>query len=123
MHPRPAMTRLILSTCAVLCALVAQAAAQASGVGQAVAAARVMTLPDALLYALDHYPTVRAALEQVNASSAGVDVAKAAYLPRLDGVVQVNRATVNNVTGLLLPQSTLPGISGPPLPSASSASA
>lgn len=123
MHPRPAMTRLILSTCAVLCALVAQAAAQASGVGQAVAAARVMTLPDALLYALDHYPTVRAALEQVNASSAGVDVAKAAYLPRLDGVVQVNRATVNNVTGLLLPQSTLPGISGPPLPSAASASA
>ena len=32
-------------------------------------------------------------------------------------------ATVNHVTGLLLPQSVLPGIAGPPLPSASSASA
>ena len=32
-------------------------------------------------YAVDHYPTVRAALEQVNASAAGVDVARAAYLP------------------------------------------
>jgi outer membrane protein len=83
---------------------------------------QVFTLPDALQFAVDHYPTVKVALEQVNASMAGVGVAKAAYLPRLDGLWQTNRATVNNVTGLLLPQSVVPGISGPPPASASSAS-
>jgi outer membrane protein TolC len=66
---------------------------------------------------------VKAALEEVNVSTAGVDVAKAAFLPRLDSVWQMNRATVNNVTGLLLPQSVVPGISGPPLRDASSQSA
>lgn len=81
-----------------------------------------LTLDAALRYALDHYPTVRAALEEVNASSAGVDVARASFLPRLDAVWQTNRATVNNVTGLLLPQSVVSSISGPPLASLSSQS-
>ncbi len=45
---------------------------------------QALTLEQALQYALDHYPTVRAAVEQVNASTADVDVARAAYLPRLD---------------------------------------
>jgi outer membrane protein TolC len=36
-----------------------------------------VTLDQALEYALDHYPTLGAALEQVNASIAGVSVAKA----------------------------------------------
>ena len=35
-------------------------------------APQVLTLDEALQYALDHYPTVRAALEQVNASRANV---------------------------------------------------
>lgn len=86
-------------------------------------AAQVFTLQEALRYAVDHYPTVKAALEQVTVSTAGVDVAKAAFLPRLDSLWQTNRATVNNVTGLLLPQSVVPGISGPPLPAASASSA
>jgi outer membrane protein len=87
-----------------------------------VVAPQVFTLQDALQYAADHYPTVKVALEQVNASTAGLSVAKAAYLPRLDGLWQTNRATINNVTGLLLPQSVIPGISGPPPASTSSAS-
>jgi outer membrane protein len=78
-----------------------------------------LTLAQAMQYALDHYPTVRAALEQVNASTAGVDVARAAYLPRLDSVWQSNRATANNIFGQLLPQSVIPALSGPVLPSAS----
>jgi outer membrane protein TolC len=61
--------------------------------------------------------------EQVNAQTADVRVSRAAYLPRLDGVWQTNRATVNNVTGLLLPQFIVPGISGPPLPIVSAQSA
>jgi outer membrane protein TolC len=87
------------------------------------AAPQTFTLQEALHHAVTHYPTVRAAVEEVNASAAGVEVAKATTLPRLDSVWQTNRATVNNVTGLLLPQSVVPGISGPPLQEVSSQSA
>ena len=78
-----------------------------------------LTLDQALQYALDHYPTVRAALEQVNASTANISVARAAYLPRFDAVWQTNRATANSIFGQLLPQSVIPPISGPVLSSAS----
>ncbi len=71
-------------------------------------------------YAIEHYPTVRAALEQVNASTANADVARSTYLPRLDSLWQTNRATANNIFGQLLPQSVIPSMSGPVLPSASS---
>ena len=77
----------------------------------------VLTLEEAVQYALDHYPTVRAALEQIHASAAGVDIARAAYLPRLDSLWQSNRATVNNVFGQVLPQGIIPAMSGPVLPS------
>src|SRR4051812_45947015 len=78
-----------------------------------------LTLEQALQYAVDHYPTIRAALEQTHASAAGVDVARAAYLPRLDSLWQSNRATANNIFGQVLPQSVIPAMSGPVLPSAS----
>jgi outer membrane protein len=81
-----------------------------------------LTLAQALQYAVDHYPTVRAALEQLNASTAGVSVAKSAYWPRLDSLWQSNRGTVNNIFGQVLPQSVIPAMSGPVLTSASSGS-
>lgn len=81
-----------------------------------------LTLTRALEYAERHYPAVRAAVEQVNASAATVRVARSAYLPQLNAVWQTNRATVNNVTGPLLPQSILAPISGPPIPAASATS-
>ncbi|MGE3518186.1 MAG: TolC family protein [Vicinamibacterales bacterium] len=112
---------LLLVTVAGLGLLATSAAAQTPGIGAA--SPRTFTLQDALQYAVEHYPSVKAAIEEVNASSADVRVAKAAALPRLDGVWQTNRATVNNVTGLLLPQSIVPGISGPPLPDGSAQSA
>ena len=83
-------------------------------------ASQTFTLAQAVQYAVDHYPSARAALEQVNVSTAHVDVAKTAYLPRLDTLWQTNRATANNIFGQLLPQSVLPAISGPVLPSSSS---
>jgi outer membrane protein len=82
----------------------------------------VFTLDRAVQYALDHYPTVRAALEQVNASTAGVSVAKSSYLPRLDALWQSNRGTTNNIFGQVLPQSVIPALSGPVLPDASAGS-
>jgi outer membrane protein TolC len=81
--------------------------------------AQPVTLEQALQFALEHYPSVRAALEQITASTANVSVAKAAYLPRLDALWQTNRATANNVFGQLLPQSVIPALSGPVLPSSS----
>ncbi len=81
---------------------------------------QTFTLGQALQYALEHYPTVRAALEQITAASANVSVARGGYLPRLEAVWQTNRATANNIFGQLLPQSVIPAISGPVLPSASS---
>lgn len=81
-----------------------------------------LTLEQAIHYAIDHYPTVRAALEQVNASVAGVDVARSAYLPRLDSLWQSNRGTANNIFGQVLPQSVIPALTGPVLSSTSSES-
>src|SRR4030095_2039233 len=78
----------------------------------------VVTLDQAVQYALDHYPTVRAALEQISASTATVSVAKSAYLPRLDSLWQSNRGTANNIFGQVLPQSVIPAMSGPVLTTA-----
>jgi len=118
--------RSIVHTCApvlVLCSIIcAPGAARAQAGTGSDAEPLTLTLEQALQYAVDHYPTVRAALEQVNASTSGVSVAKAGYLPRLDSLWQSNRATANNVFGQLLPQSVLPALSGPVLPASSSQS-
>ena len=62
-----------------------------------------------------NYPSIRVSQEQINAAAAGIQLARTAYLPRVDALAQVNRATRNNVFGLLLPQSVIPSISGPVL--------
>jgi outer membrane protein len=72
-----------------------------------------LTLERAVQDALKNYPSVRVSQEQLNAAAAGIQLARTAYLPRVDGVAQFNRATRNNVFGLLLPQSVIPSISGP----------
>ena len=81
-----------------------------------------LTLDAAIQYAIDHYPSVRAAIEHVHASAAGVSAARAAFLPRLDSLWQSNVGTANNVFGQLLPQSILPSLTGPVLESGSSRS-
>jgi outer membrane protein len=72
-----------------------------------------MTLSDAVDSAIRNYPSVRVSQEQINAAAAGIQLARTAYLPRVDAIAQVNRATRNNVFGLLLPQSVIPSMSGP----------
>jgi outer membrane protein len=80
---------------------------------------RVFTLEQAVEFALKNYPAVRASLERIKAAEARVGVARTSYLPRADMLWQTNRATDNNVTGLLLPQSIIAPISGP-VPASSS---
>jgi outer membrane protein TolC len=72
-----------------------------------------VTLQEAIGYAALHYPSVRASSARIAAQESSVDLARTAYLPRLDSSIQINRATRNNVAGLLLPGSTIPPISGP----------
>jgi outer membrane protein len=72
-----------------------------------------MTLTEAVEASIRNYPSIRVSQEQMNAAAAGIQLARTAYLPKVDTVAQVNRGTRNNVFGLLLPQAVIPSMSGP----------
>ena len=74
-----------------------------------------LTITQAVEAALRNYPSIQVSQEQINAAAAGIQLARTAYLPRVDALAQVNRATRNNVFGTLLPQGVIPSISGPVL--------
>ncbi len=78
--------------------------------------AEVFTLERAITYAVEHYPSVRAALERIQSAQGGVSLAMTNYLPSTNLLWQSNRATANNIFGLVLPQGVVPPISGPVLP-------
>ncbi len=78
-------------------------------------AAEMLTLQQAVDRAVAQYPSVRVSNEQIAAAAAAIDLARTAYLPRADVLAQFNRATHNNVFGLVLPQPVIPSISGPVL--------
>jgi outer membrane protein len=63
-----------------------------------------------------NYPAIKASQAELRAAQGVIDVAKTAYLPRTDILWQTNRATANNVLGLLLPQATIPSVTGTVLP-------
>lgn len=72
------------------------------------------TLQDVVRRAGQKYAGVQVPLEQAAAAAAAVQQARTAFLPRGDFYAQVNRATRNNVFGMLLPNPVIPTISGPP---------
>ena len=74
-----------------------------------------LTLAQAVESASKNYPSIRVSQEQINAAAAGIRLARTAYLPHVDALAQINRATRNNVFGMLLPQNVIPSISGPVL--------
>jgi outer membrane protein len=76
-----------------------------------------MTLERVIETANANYPAIKAAQAQQKAAQRGVSVAKTAYLPHADILWQTNRATANNILGLLLPQATIPSVTGSVLPS------
>jgi len=77
--------------------------------------AETLTLTQAVQQAMEQYPLTRVNEEQVKAAAAGVQLARLAYLPKADVIAQVNRATRNNVYGMILQQQVISPISGPPL--------
>src|SRR4051812_16582547 len=76
-----------------------------------------LTLEQAVTQATGAYPAVRTSLERVSAAAAGVNLVRTSYLPRADFLGQINRATHNNVFGMILnqPLAVVPSISGPVL--------
>src|SRR5260370_22676868 len=80
---------------------------------QAPASPPTLTITDVVQSAVRDYPLVHVTQEELNASAAGIQLARTAYLPRIDGLAQFNRATRNNVFGALFPQNTIPSMTGP----------
>ena len=76
-----------------------------------------LTIDQAIAQATGNYAAVRVSNEQVNAAAAAINLARTAFLPKIDGIAQLNRATRNNVYGMLMPNSVIMPISGPPNPS------
>ena len=74
-----------------------------------------LTMRAAVDLALRNHPATREARAGSAAAAAEIGVARTAYFPRLDLLWQANRATRNNVFGLLLPQPVVPPVSGPVL--------
>lgn len=64
------------------------------------------TISEAVDVALHNFPTIRSARYKVHAAQAGVSLAKTAYLPNLDFVLQEMRVTNNVIAGTIMPQST-----------------
>jgi outer membrane protein len=73
-----------------------------------------MTISQAVEGAVRIYPSIRVTQEQMTAAAAGIRLAQTAYLPRVDTLGQVNRATRNTFYGMLLPQGIIPGVDGVP---------
>ena len=103
---RPPSWSVRLTVLVLLGAPAAAAAQPASG---------PLTMNEAIQAALTNYPAIKERRARAQAAEDGVGVARTAYLPRLDLLWQENRATSNNVFGLLLPQGVVPPISGPVL--------
>lgn len=82
----------------------------------ALLSAQELTISQAVQRAGAQYPSIRVNDEQLRAAAAGIQLARLTYLPKVDAIAQVNRATRNNLYGMLLPQQVLAPISGPPNP-------
>ncbi len=82
-------------------------------VAQAQQAETLLTLNSVVEDAAKNYPAIQISQEELNAAGARIQLARTAYLPRVDALAQFNRGTRNNVFGSLLPQGIIPSMSGP----------
>jgi outer membrane protein len=81
-----------------------------------------LRLRETIAMATETFAEVQAKRAELSAATEGVGLAKKTYLPDGDVYLQWNRATRNNVFGLLLPSGSVPSISGPALEQTSSQS-
>lgn len=78
---------------------------------------RSMSISDAVAAASKNYPSIRVSQAQAAAAAAQIQLARTNFLPKVDGIAGINRATRNNTFGLLLPSQVIAPISGPALSS------
>lgn len=71
-----------------------------------------ITLSRAIQIARRNYPRIRAARFKSLSARHAVEKEKTLYLPRADILFQASRGTSNNITGPMLPQATIPMITG-----------
>jgi outer membrane protein len=71
------------------------------------------TLPQVIEYTITTYPAIRAAQERTLAARGETSLAKTAYLPQIDTMLQDVRATQNEIPGVLFPQTIIPYLSAP----------
>lgn len=64
----------------------------------------------------EQHPSIDVARSRSAAAAAAIRVARTSFLPQVQAIAQLNRATTNNVYGMLLPQQVIGPISGPPVP-------
>jgi outer membrane protein len=72
-----------------------------------------VSLHSLLEQAEKNYPNLKSKMLEVQAAEKGIAVSRSSLVPSLDASYQVNRATYNNITGMVYPQYIIP-ISGPP---------
>jgi outer membrane protein TolC len=75
-----------------------------------------VTLREAVAASVKHYAGAQVPEEEIQRATAGIRLARTAFLPSANLHAQVNRGTRNNVFGMLLPNSFIAPISGPPRP-------
>ncbi len=71
---------------------------------------RTLTLGQAVDYALQHHPSVRAARALQTQADAAVEAGRVGYLPQVDVVGQENRASVNQNPGTWIDIPGFPGV-------------
>ncbi len=77
--------------------------------------ARPIGIAEAVETASKNYPSIRISQAQAAAAATQIALARTNFLPKIDAVAGVNRATRNNTFGLLLPAQVIAPISGPAL--------
>ncbi len=112
-HARPPIRTIFVAALAAL-AVLAQASAAEGPPNRPV---RSMTLPEALAYAREHQPAVRAALARVQASEADARATRARWTPYVAATGQLLVGTANNTTASYLGVLgvDLPRIGGTPV--------
>ncbi|MEW6543898.1 MAG: TolC family protein [Nitrospirota bacterium] len=71
-----------------------------------------LAVDQAIQYGLDHYPSIRASVARIASARAGIDLARTAYLPRVEMGIQENMATFNKESGLFFMTPYTPPIWG-----------
>ena len=71
------------------------------------------SLHELLKQAEANYPLLKSKMLDAKAAQKGISISQSTFIPTLDASYQVNRATYNNITGMIYPQFIIP-ISGPP---------